>query len=442
MRSASCLALLLLSLGLPCLRAQEPETTREDEARRALRRTPVVELYEKWHDTVAFLTFPVPKGGNPVLNEFFTLPGVSEDVGAGSGFIIHEGGYIITNAHAISPISMQVHLTNGKSYPVEVVGLDRSVDLAVIRIRPEKPLKAVVLARSNDVLIGETVVVIGSPHGLRQSCVTGIVSAVGRDVTAPGIKLQNMVQYSAGTNPGNSGGPLFNIVGEVMGVASVTKLDAAALSFGIPVDTLRKTLPRLLDVEKRQGILTGITFTGDGSARLKAVAAESPAAKAGLRAGDVLRRVQGQRALSESDFHLRLLDRKPGEVVPLAVARDKQMLDLSLTLGKRPIPNADALLAMVGLKVGPLDEKKAAAMKLRVAKGMVLKEVRAGIYPEKQAPEPGDVLARINDFRPENLDHVGRLLDDSPPGQAIRLVFLRQRGPTVTRIDATVNVKR
>jgi serine protease Do len=443
MRIASRLGLLaVVFLGSSFLRAQDVDSTREEEAKRALRRTPVVELYEKWQDSIVFITFPVPKGGNPVLNEFFVVPGVPEEVGAGSGFVLHESGYLVTNAHAISPISMQVHLTNGKSYPVEVVGFDRSVDLAVVRIRPEKPLKPVILARSGDIMIGETVVVIGSPHGLRQSVVTGVVSALGREVTAPGIKLQNMIQYSAGTNPGNSGGPVFNIVGEVMGVASVTKTDAAALSFGIPVDSLRKALPRLLDIEKRQGIVTGITFAGDGSASVKAVAGDSPAVKAGLRAGDVLRRVRGQRTLSEADFHLRLIDHKPGDVLPLTVAREGKMVDVQLTLGKRPNPDTTALLATLGLKVAPLDDKLATTMRLRQPKGMVLKEVRSGVYPEKQTPEPGDVLARINDFRPENLDHVGRLLADAPPGQTIRLVFLRQRGPTLTRIDTAVNVKK
>jgi serine protease Do len=442
MRLASCLGVLAaLFLGSPGVRGQDVDLTKEDEAKRALRRTPVVELYEKWQESVAFLTFPTPKGGNAALNEFFALPGVTEEIGGCSGIVVHESGYILTNAHAISPISMQAHLTNGKSYPVEVIGLDRSVDLAVIRIRPDKPLKPVVLARSRDVMIGETVVVIGSPHMLRQSCVTGVVSALGREVTAPGIKLQNMIQYSAGTNPGNSGGPIFNIVGEVMGIASVTKLDAASLSFGIPVETIRKALPHLLDVEKRQGIVTGITFARDGSGRIRSVAADSPAATAGLRAGDVLRRVQGQRILTESDFHLRILDCKPGDMVALTVAREKELVDVQLKLEKRSGPDTPALLAKLGLKVTPLDEKLAGNMRLRVAKGMVLTKVVPGFFTDKENPEPGDVLARINDYRPEDLEHVGRLLADAPAGQPIRLVFLRQRGQTVTRMDTAVKLK-
>jgi S1-C subfamily serine protease len=154
----------------------------------------------------------------------------------------------------------------------------------------------------------------------------------------------------------------------------------------------------------------------------------------------VVRRVVGRPLVTESDFHLRLLDRKPGDLLPLTLRRAGETVDARLTLGKRPRPDAEALLARLGLKGKALDTKKAAAMHLRQAKGVLLAEVAAGLYPEKQKPEAGDVLARINDVRPDDLDHVGRLLADAPPGQPIRLVFLRQRENTLTRVDVAVTV--
>lgn len=434
-------ACLFLALVSPFLIAQELDLTREEEAKRALRRSPVVELYNKNQASIVFLTFPVPKGGNASLNEFFVMPGVPEETGAATGFVIHPSGYIVTCAHAVSALSMQAHLSTGETLPIDVVGIDRPGDLAVVRVRPPRPLQPVVLGRGNDIMIGETVVVIGSPHGLKHSLVTGVVSALGRQVNAPGLTLQNMIQYSAGTNPGNSGGPVFNIVGEVMGVQSVTKTDAASMSFAIPTDALRKALPRLLDLERSHGIVTGLTFAGDGSTRVKDVAAGSPAAVAGVRPGDLVRRAGGRRLLGESDFHLELIDHKPGDMVALVLARDKETREAPLTLGKRPKPDHDALLAGLGLKVAPLDAAKATAMRLRVGKGFVLTDVKGGLYPDKQQPETGDVLARINDVRPNDLDHAGRILSETKSGQPVRLVFLRQRGATVTRIDVAVTPK-
>jgi serine protease Do len=430
--------LLVMAVFSPAVRGQQPDTTDEDAAGRARRRSPVVEVYEACQAAVVFITFPVPKGGNSAVNEFFVVPGVREEVGAASGFAIHESGYIITSAHAVSSIAMQAQLSDGRSYPVDVVCVDRGLDVAVVRVWADRPLRTLSLARGTDTMIGETVVVIGNPHGLRQSCVTGVVSALGRQVTAQGRTFKNLLQHSAGTNPGNSGGPVLNILGEVLAVASITKTDAASLSFAVPADAVRKALPRLLDVERRQGIVTGLTFADDGSARVAAVADGSPADNVGVRAGDMLGRAGSRRVLSESDFHLELLGHGPGGVVPLELARDGRVVRVALTLGKRTRPDARKLLTRLGLKAAPLDRKRAAAMHLRQPKGLLVTDVQPGVYPLAQRPEPGDVLARINDTRPEDMDHVGRLLAEVPPGQTVRLVFLRQRENTVTRMDVTV----
>jgi serine protease Do len=430
--------LLGLCLSLRPAAAGEDDLGRADAAGRALRRSPVVEVYEKCHPAVAFLTFPIPKGGNPLLNEFFAVPGVAEDVGMGSGFFLHESGYLLTNAHAVSNIAMLAHVSDGKSYPVDVVGVDRALDLAVVRIHSPRAVPVVRLARSRDAMIGETVVIIGSPHGLKQSCSTGVLAGLGREVTASGLKLHNMLQLDAAINPGSSGGPVLNVVGEVMGVVAVHKQDGQGLGFAIPVETVRRALPRLLDVERRQGIATGLSFVGDDSATVAQILPNSPAEEAGLQPGDVIRSLPPRRVLSEADFHLGLLDRTPGDRVALKVLRGERALLTELRLGARPRPNGEALLARLGLKAIPLDPLGAARIRLRVAKGVVLTEVKEGIYPDKQRPEPGDVLARINDCRPDDMDHIGRLLADSKPGEGIRLVFLRKRDKAFTRIDVTV----
>jgi S1-C subfamily serine protease len=220
------------------------------------------------------------------------------------------------------------------------------------------------------------------------------------------------------------------------------KQDGQSVAFAIPAQTIRKALPRLLDAERRHNVVTGLAFAGDGSARVDYVGTESPAAEAGIRPGDVFRSVAGRRILSESDFHLGLIGARPGDVVDLKVSRGKELTEIRLTLGKRTKPDTEWLLGRLGLRAGPLDDKKASTMHLRVTRGVVLTDVKPALFPDKQKPEPGDVLARINDCRPEDFDHVGRLLAEAAPGKALRLVFLRQRENTVTRIDVTLTVPK
>src|SRR5262249_53598246 len=247
-----------------------------------------------------------------------------------------------------------------------------------------------------------------------------------------------LIQTSAGVNPGNSGGPLFNVAGEVMGVVTGTRKDAVGISFAIPAGTFRKALPRLLDAERRYGLATGLAFAAGGSRGVERVEAAAPAARAGLQPGDLLTRVDGRLLRGDADFFLRLLGRQAGDAVPLEVRREGRTVAARLVLGGRPRPDGAKLLAALGLKGVPVDSEKAKAMRLRVPKGVVLTEVAGERFPEGQKPEPGDVLARVGDVRPTDLDHVGQLLALAPLGQGLRLVFLRQRQATLSRFDLTV----
>ena len=303
-------------------------------------------------------------------------------------------------------------------------------------------------ARSNDLLIGEPVIVIGDPRGLLLTCTTGVVGAVGRATHPsglPGITLQGLIQTDASINPGSSGGPWFNAVGKVIAMTESMKNDSQNIAFGIPTDAIRHFLPEMLDVERRQGIATGLELQPREPCKVTAVAANSPAAAAGIRPGDVIAKLDGRPIDGRSDFCFALVGRKPQDAIKLELHRGDKPREVSLALAARPKPDAKALLkAKYGLTAIPLDDAKAQAHLLRVRRGVVITEVAKGPpwnYDKLQTPPmPGDVLARIDGIRPRDLDHIGLLLERVKPGQTVKMVLLRRSGDTATRADLTVVV--
>jgi serine protease Do len=409
---------------------------------RGVRRTPVVEVFQQWSESVVCVTGPTIQEDRPTLEEFFALPAMKPlESRIGSGFVIHESGYVMTNAHAADRIvSHQVVLSDGKNCPAELVASRPDLDLAVLKVEAGRPLRPVRLAGSGDVMIGETVVVIANPHGLMRTCTAGVVSALGRAshlADLPGVTLRDLIQSDAGINPGSSGGPWFNVVGEVVGLTASMRRDSENIGFAISAATLRNALPPMLDVEARYGIATGLSLPDDGPCQVAAVEPDSPAAKAGVLAADVIQELAGRPTPTAADFHLALLGRKPEETVPVVLARQGQPVQANLTLGRRPKPDGAALLKQkLGLTAAPLDPQKAKAMSMRVPRGVVITEVEPGLFQMvEHKPEPGDVLARLGKLRPRDLDHVGLLLERTPAGRPLPVVLLRVRGQTVTRID-------
>ena len=221
-------------------------------------------------------------------------------------------------------------------------------------------------------MIGEPVIVVGNPQGLLLTCTTGVVSAVGRATPPsglPGITLHGMIQTDAAINPGSSGGPWFNALGQVIGVTASQKRDAENIAFGVPVATIRHTLPEMLDVERGQGIATGLQLQPVGPCRVTSVAADSPAAAArhprGRRADEASmadRWPAGSTGASHCSGH------KPGESLKFDMFVDGDAaMHTTLVLGDRPKPGRRGdPEGQYGLTAVPLDNAKAEATSLRV----------------------------------------------------------------------------
>ena len=263
----------------------------------------------------------------------------------GSGFVYDTAGHVITNQHVVDGAqSVSVRFANGKSYPARVVGSDPSTDIAVIDVdAPASELKPLELADSSAVEVGDGVVAIGSPFGLEQTVTTGIVSALHRQITAPNnFSIDDAIQTDAAINHGNSGGPLLDMDGDVIGVNSQIESDSGGndgVGFAVPSNTVGKIAAALIADGSVEHAYLGVATedaSGVTGASLTEVRAGTPAARAGLESGDVVTAFDGERVGSADELR-RLVDGKsPGDSVELTVKRDGKTTTVKVTLGTRP----------------------------------------------------------------------------------------------------------
>jgi putative serine protease PepD len=261
----------------------------------------------------------------------------------GSGFVYDGEGHVITNQHVVDGAgSVSVRFADGTTYDAKVVGADPSTDIAVLDVdAPESALSPLDLADSASVEVGEGVVAIGSPFGLEQTVTTGIVSALHRQITAPNnFAIDDAIQTDAAINHGNSGGPLLDLSGKVIGVNSQIESESGGndgVGFAVPSNTVERIARALIADGSVQHAYLGVTTEdADGGAGIAEVRPGTPAADAGLRDGDVVTRIDGEVVRSADALRSSIDARKPGETVELTVRRDGSTRTLKVTLGSRP----------------------------------------------------------------------------------------------------------
>ncbi len=285
---------------------------------------------------------------------------VSADAGSdtGSGFVIDAKGHILTNNHVVGNAAdggeIEVVLSNGDSEMATIVGRDVSYDLAVLRL-DRTDLTPLTLGPSDAVVVGDQVIAVGAPLGLEQTVTTGIVSALNRPVT-PGAgneaSYMNAIQTDAAINPGNSGGPLLDMGGKVIGVNSaIARVPGTTsstggnigLGFAIPSDQARRTADQLIATGKAThpviGVLLDRTYSGEGaqvSTGADAVTSGGPAARAGVRSGDVIVGFEGRRVRTPDQLIVSIRARAVGDTVTLTVDRDGAKVDLRMRLEADP----------------------------------------------------------------------------------------------------------
>jgi putative serine protease PepD len=277
--------------------------------------------------------------------------------GTGTGFVIDSTGYILTNNHVISDAAVdggeiEVQLNDGTTLQASIVGRDSSYDLAVLKVN-RTGLTALTFGNSDDVAVGDSVIAIGSPLGLSGTVTLGIVSAKDRAVTAGESQgdssFINAIQTDAAINPGNSGGPLVNSAGAVIGVNSaIATLDSSSLSsqagsiglgFAIPINQARKTAQQLIENGKATypvvGISVDMQYAGDGAKvadTSNAILPGGPAAKAGLRAGDLITTFDGRTITTPEELIVAIRSKNVGDRVEIKYIRSGKSFTTSLTL--------------------------------------------------------------------------------------------------------------
>jgi serine protease Do len=318
----------------------------------------------------------------------------------GSGFVWSKDGIIVTNNHVVQGASrITVNLNDGTQYPAKLIGVDPDSDLAVLRV-DGKEFTAASVGTSADLMIGETVVAVGNPFGLSGTVTTGVVSALGRSVPSQeeGRTFTDFIQTDASINPGNSGGPLLNIEGKVIGINVAIYAQAQNIGFAIPVDRARKVIQDLLRFGEVHAAWIGAvttTLTPEEAKRLgrntqrgalvARVFNDSPAARAGILAGDVITSVAGKAVDSREAFSTYTATIPTGQPLALAVDRTGASRNVSVT----PVDPPGGL----GLRI--LEEVAG----LRVAdehRSVVIDEVLRGTRAADIGLAPGDLIVGVN----------------------------------------------
>ena len=235
--------------------------------------------------------------------------------GMGTGVVLDGRGYILTNFHVVDDVSsLRIRLHDGTGYTARIVSTDKENDLALIKVEPSKPLPVIGLGTSSDLMVGESVVAIGNAFGYEHSVTDGRVSYKGRDVSLnKEVSYKGLIQTSAPINPGNSGGPLLNIYGEVVGVNVAIRAGAQNIGFALPIDSVIPRAADLIGIRRRSGIRHGLTLRDaavraetEGPSRrsvsVEEVEANSPAAAAGFKVGDVLEKIDDIVVVTSIDF--------------------------------------------------------------------------------------------------------------------------------------------
>jgi putative serine protease PepD len=260
----------------------------------------------------------------------------------GSGFVIDEEGHIVTNQHVVGGAdSVSVRFSDGSEVSAEIVGTDPSTDIAVLDVdRPSSLLTPLNFASDGSLQVGNEVIAIGSPFDLEGTLTTGVISALGREIRSPnGFQIENAVQTDAALNHGNSGGPVLDTQGRVVGVAAQIRSESGGsdgIGYAIPGDTAQRVARELIADGTVDHAYLGVSLPDDGAARLQEVRRDTPADRAGLQSGDEVTAVDGDAIESGDDLRAAIDAKKPGDKLTLTIERAGNARTVQVTLGQRP----------------------------------------------------------------------------------------------------------
>ena len=346
--------------------------------------------------------------------------------GLGTGFVIHEDGYAVTNHHVIDGAQdIQVSLEDGTRYEATVVGSWKPLDVALLKFTPTRRLVVAALGDSDNVAIGEWVVAIGNALGLKHTVTAGIVSAKGRREVQPGREpmMANFIQTDASINPGNSGGPLISTRGEVIGINTAINAAGQGIGFAVPINMIKTVLPQLATGSVKRaylGVRVGpvdrqvakkMGLSPEAGALIVEVLPGLPAAKAGLKPGDIVTAFNGKPIKHWEDLPWYASTGETRGATPLQILRRGKTHRIAVTLTHYPTNQPASTkgagddergsattksLETLGLRLAPLSRSQRRSLRLGKDRGVVIESVTRGSNAHRAGIRAGDVIIQFN----------------------------------------------
>jgi serine protease Do len=363
----------------------------------------------------------------------------------GSGFVISQDGFILTNNHVIDKATeIKVKLENGKEYDAKVIGHDPKTDLALLQVALDEDFPTPApLGDSDTIRVGDWVMAVGNPFGLGQTVTTGIISAKGRIIGAG--PYDDFLQTDAAINPGNSGGPLFNMKGEVIGINTAIIAQGQGIGFAIPINIAKELLPQLKKGKVIRGWL-GVTIQditpeiaqsfglkSSKGALVSSVVKGSPAENAGLLRGDVILRFNGKEIENTHILSQLAATTAPNTQVTIDLLRNGKSKTVTLTVGTMPTEEQEIVSPKQktdwGMTVQELTPQLAEQLGLEPGTtGVVISDIQSGSPASETGLRPGDLIKEVNRKEIGNLDDYRQALNQAKKGDNLLLLIKRGRG--------------